>query len=187
MGNFKNTKKIKFIMKWVIFATILVVLFSVLLCVIFLDKEEKLPPINDEYVDNGDEEDTSIVQEMHVVSNLKDEYYLNEDFDITDIEIFVKYKTQGGFVSKYLKLTSDFIDGYPEETELLICEGQSAGGSASQARDVNTQAVLPLRGKILNTFNIDKDRILDNAEIQSICGALGTGIGPNFDYSKLRK
>lgn len=118
MGNFKNTKKIKFIMKWVIFATILIVLFSVLLFVIFLDKEEKLPPINDEYVDNGDEEDTSIVQEMHVVSNLKDEYYLNEDFDITDIEIFVKYKTQEGFVSKYLKLTSDFIDGYPEETEL---------------------------------------------------------------------
>lgn len=74
----------------------------------------------------------------------------------------------------------------PEMTELFIVEGDSAGGSAKMARDRSIQAVLPLRGKILNVERVQEHRALSSDTITSLITAIGTGVGPDFDLSKAR-
>jgi len=81
---------------------------------------------------------------------------------------------------------ADCSDKNPENCEIYIVEGDSAGGSAKNARSKNTQAILPLRGKILNVEKARLDRVLGNEEIKAMITAFGTGIYEDFDISKLR-
>lgn len=81
---------------------------------------------------------------------------------------------------------SDCRDKNPKNCEIYLVEGDSAGGSAKKARDSMTQAILPLRGKILNVEKARLDRILDNEEIRAMITAFGTGIHDEFDIEKLR-
>jgi DNA gyrase subunit B len=80
----------------------------------------------------------------------------------------------------------DCASGKPEESELFIVEGDSAGGTAVDARDPRTQAILPIRGKILNVERARLDKMLKNNEIQALITAIGGGVGDEFDVTKAR-
>jgi DNA gyrase subunit B len=88
----------------------------------------------------------------------------------------------GGMAKKF----ADCQTKDPELSEVFIVEGDSAGGSAKQARDKSNQAILPLRGKIINSEKNRINKVLSNAEIQSLVQVIGTGIGDEFDIAKLR-
>ncbi len=81
---------------------------------------------------------------------------------------------------------ADCTDKDPKNCEIFLVEGDSAGGSAKSARSRATQAILPLRGKILNVEKARLDKIYGNAEIKAMITAFGTGIHEDFDISKLR-
>ena len=89
-------------------------------------------------------------------------------------------------ITNFYGKLSDCKSKNPSECEIFIVEGDSAGGSAIKGRNSITQAILPLRGKILNVEKARLDRALGNEEIRSIITAFGTGIGEEFDLSKLR-
>ena len=91
-------------------------------------------------------------------------------------------KEKNRLPGKLVDCTSNTI----ENTELFIVEGDSAGGSAKQARFRSTQAILPLKGKILNVYSVSLSKIADNNEIQNLVHSLGCGLGKNLQLSKLR-
>jgi DNA gyrase subunit B len=97
----------------------------------------------------------------------------------------VRRKSPGRKTSLPGKLI-DCRSNKPEESELFLVEGDSAGGTAAMGRDSNTQAVLPLRGKILNTEALSLSKVMQNQEVKDLVESLGTGIGDHFDIHHLR-
>ncbi|MFN2467431.1 MAG: toprim domain-containing protein, partial [Gaiellaceae bacterium] len=95
-------------------------------------------------------------------------------------------RRKGAFGGGMAKKFADCQIRDPELTEVFIVEGDSAGGSAKQARDKSNQAILPLRGKIINSEKNRIHKVLSNNEIQSLVQVIGTGIGEEFDLAKLR-
>jgi DNA gyrase subunit B len=95
-------------------------------------------------------------------------------------------RRKGAFGGEMAKKFADCQVRDPELAELFIVEGNSAGGAAKEARDKSNQAILPLRGKIINSEKNRIDRVLSNAEIQTLVQVIGTGIGEDFDIAKLR-
>ena len=147
---------------------------------------------------------SDIISQVESVVNHTLEHYLNENQSLGDIianrvilsaqariasrqaKEAIQRKTN---ISHRLNLPgklSDCATTDKDQAELFICEGDSAGGSSKQARDRKTQAILPIRGKILNVETATMEKILGNTEIQNLISACGTGIGDKFDHKKLR-
>jgi DNA gyrase subunit B len=95
-------------------------------------------------------------------------------------------RRKGAFGGEIAKKFADCQVRDPELAELFIVEGNSAGGAAKDARDKSNQAILPLRGKIINSEKNRIDKVLSNAEVQLLVQVIGTGIGDEFDIAKLR-
>src|SRR5436190_18925399 len=95
-------------------------------------------------------------------------------------------RRKGAFGGEIAKKFADCQVRDPELAELFIVEGNSAGGAAKEARDKSNQAILPLRGKIINSEKNRLHKVLSNSEIQLLVQVIGTGIGEDFDISKLR-
>jgi DNA gyrase subunit B len=95
-------------------------------------------------------------------------------------------RRKGAFGGEIAKKFADCQVRDPELAEMFIVEGNSAGGAAKEARDKSNQAILPLRGKIINSEKNRIDKVLSNAEIQLLVQVIGTGIGDEFDVAKLR-
>src|SRR4029079_15094869 len=95
-------------------------------------------------------------------------------------------RRKGAFGGETQKKFADCQVRDPELAEMFIVEGNPAGGAAKDARDKSNQAILPLRGKIINSEKNRIDKVLSNAEIQLLVQVIGTGIGDEFDISKLR-
>jgi DNA gyrase subunit B len=95
-------------------------------------------------------------------------------------------RRKGAFGGEIAKKFADCQVRDPELAEMFIVEGNSAGGAAKDARDKSNQAILPLRGKIINSEKNRIDKVLSNAEVQLLVQVIGTGIGEEFDISKLR-
>ncbi|MFL5969403.1 MAG: DNA gyrase subunit B, partial [Gaiellaceae bacterium] len=95
-------------------------------------------------------------------------------------------RRKGAFGGEIAKKFADCQVRDPELAEMFIVEGNSAGGAAKEARDKSNQAILPLRGKIINSEKNRIDKVLSNVEIQLLVQVIGTGIGDEFDISKLR-
>ncbi len=98
----------------------------------------------------------------------------------------VRRKTAGGKKTNLPGKLLDCRSNKPEESELFIVEGLSAGGTAAMGRDSRIQAVLPLKGKVLNTESLTTSKALDNQEINDLVDTLGTSIGNDFDIRRLR-
>ena len=98
----------------------------------------------------------------------------------------VTRKKSGLEISNLPGKLADCSSNNPEQTELFIVEGDSAGGSAKSGRNREFQAILPIRGKILNVEKATMDKILANEEIRSLFTAMGTGFGADYDLSKAR-
>src|SRR5699024_9744588 len=98
----------------------------------------------------------------------------------------VTRKKSGLEISNLPGKLADCSSRDPEKSEIFIVEGDSAGGSAKQGRSRQFQAILPIRGKILNVEKASLDRILANEEIRALFTAMGTGFGEEFDVSKAR-
>src|SRR5436309_9268181 len=95
-------------------------------------------------------------------------------------------RRKGAFGGEIAKKFADCQVRDPELAELFIVEGNSAGGAAKDARDKSNQAILPLRGQIINSEKNRIDKVLSNTEVQLLVQVIGTGIGEEFDISKLR-
>lgn len=109
----------------------------------------------------------------------------NNRRDAADAKLAKRKSSQVSSASMPAKLSDCDITG-TEESELLICEGDSAAGTVKKARDAAYQAVIPIRGKILNSYKASNSAILKNTEVSDIAKAIGAGFGKNFDIDKIR-
>ncbi len=130
----------------------------------------------DHWLSGDAESATALLQ--HIINRVEFRLRRKQDRDISRKSVTQKLRLPG-------KL-ADCTSSSPVGTELFLVEGDSAGGSAKQARDRATQAVLPLRGKILNVVSATKDKIHANQEVSDMIQALGCGSGKNFDLKSLR-